>query len=135
MKPPLIFLLAVGIVWTLFAIWLFLSIGGVAGEIESASYAIIYWTGMLIGPLALTIGAGLLLVGKTSRLSEVLVGVGCIALTGFALYNSVIGMRRGPLEAPPVYWFYVMLLAIMLAADVAGFTVLRQAGSWQTGKR
>jgi hypothetical protein len=135
MRSALIFLLGVGVIWAVFAIWLFLSVGGVAGEIESFTYALFYWAAMLAGPVALMIGSGLLLGGLPSTLSYLLVAVGCLALTVFALYNSVVGMRRGPLEAPPVYWFYAVLLAVMLIADLAGFAVLRNRGSAPTEQR
>lgn len=129
MKPALISLLCIGLLWAVFAVWLLLSVSGVAGEIESIAYALFYWTAMLAGPLALIIGSGLLLGGRSSTLSYLFVGVGCLALTAFALYNGVVGMRRGPLEAPPVYWFYAILIAVMLIADLAGFAVVRNRGS------
>ncbi len=129
MKSALIFLLCIGVLWAVFTVWLLLSVGGVAGEIESISYALFYWAAMLAGPVALIIGSGLLLGGRPSTWSYLLVGVGCLALTAFALYNSVIGMRRGPLEAPPVYWFYAVLIAVTLIADWAAFAIVRNRGS------
>ena len=135
MRPALILLLCIGVLWAVFAIWLLLSVGGVTGEMESVAYAVFYWSGMLVGPAALMIGSGLLLGGRTSTTSYLLVGVGCIALTAFALYNSVIGMRRGPLEAPPVYWFYAVLIAVMLVADLAGLAVVRNRDSARTEQR
>lgn len=129
MKSALIFLLCIGVLWAGFAVWLLLSVGGVAGEIESIAYAFFYWAAMLAGPVALIIGSGFLLGGRPSTFSYLLVGAGCLALTAFALYNSVVGMRRGPIEAQPVYWFYAILIAVMLIADVAGFAVVRNRGS------
>lgn len=129
MKSALIFLLCIGVLWAIFAVWLLMSVGGVAGEVESIAYALFYWGAMLAGPVALVIGSSRLLGGRTSTLSYLLVGIGCLALTAFALYNSVLGMRRGPLEAPPVYWFYAVLIAVMLIADLAGFAVVRNRGS------
>lgn len=45
--------------------------------------------------------------------------------TGFAFYNSVVGMQRKPLEAPPSYLFYAVLLLIMLLSDFAAFTIYK----------
>jgi len=134
MKLTLLFLLGVGVVWGGFVLWLFLILGGIA-EIDSPGYALFYWAGMLIGPLLLTSGAVMLLAGRSLRLGGILVVLGCITLTVFATYNTVVGMKRGPLEAPPVSWFYIVLLAVMLAADYAGFTVLRQSGSARSETR
>jgi hypothetical protein len=134
MRLTLLFLLCVGLVWGAFALWLFLILGGIA-EIDSPGYALFYWAGMLVGPLMLTSGAVMLLAGWSLRLGGILVLLGCVTLTVFSTYNTVVGMRRGPLEAPPVVWFYVVLLAVMFAADYAGFTVLRHSGSARSETR
>ncbi len=135
MKSALIFLLCIGVLWAVFAVLLLLSVGGVAGELESIAYALFYWGAMLAGPMALIIGSGLLLASRPSTWSYLLVGLGCLALTAFALYNSVVGMWRGPLEAPPVYWFYAILIAVTLIADFAGFAVVRNRDSVRTEQR
>ena len=60
----------------------------------------------------------LLLRGTSLRPGAILVGLGCVILTGFALYNSITGMQRQPLQAPPPYLLYMVLLLIMLGLPI-----------------
>lgn len=119
------FLLVVGCLWLLLIVWMFLAIAGVAYAPQSWARVVIYWGGMLIGPLALIIGAVLLLRGTSLRPGAILVGLGCVIFTGFALYNSITGMQRKPLEAPPPYVLYIVLLVVMLLSDAAAYKVYR----------
>lgn len=43
-------------------------------------------------------------------------------------YNSITGMRRKPLQAPPPYLFYVALLLVMLLSDAAAYRVYKALG-------
>jgi len=124
MKMAAIFLLVVGCVWTLLVVWLFLSIAGVADTPGSILKTALYWGGMLIGPLSLITGSALVL-RAVSRPGASLVAVGCLLLTIFAIYNSVEGMQRKPLQVPPPYAFYIAVLIVMLLADAAGYKVVR----------
>lgn len=128
MKMAAGFLLVVGCLWTLLIVWMFLTIAGVADAPESWARFALYWGSMLVGPLMLIIGAVLLLRGMSLRPGATLVGVGCAILTGFALYNSITGMQRKPLQAPPPYLFYVALLLIMLLSDAAAYRVYKAVG-------
>ncbi len=133
-KPSLIFLLCIGVAWALFEIWLYLSLGWISGEVVSRAYALLYWFGMLCGPLALVAGSALLLLKYPPMLGRMLVGIGCLALTAFALYNSFVGLRRGPLDPPPAYLFHMILLAAMLATNLVGVAVFRHWGSARLGQ-
>ncbi len=120
-----VFLLAVGIVWLLFMVWMLLSIAGVADSPQSRGYALMYWGGSVAGPAVLVLGAALLLRRPVSMAGTVLTCLGCLALTGFAIYNSIAGTQQNPLQAPPTYWFYGLLLVLMLLADLAGYKLVR----------
>jgi hypothetical protein len=122
------FLLVVGCLWGLLVVWMFLTIAGVADAPESWARVAVYWGSMLVGPLMLTIGAVLLLRGTFLRPGATLVGLGCMILTGFVLYNSITGMQRKPLQAPPPYLFYAALLLIMLLSDAAAYRVYKSLG-------
>jgi hypothetical protein len=128
MKMAAGFLLAVGCLWGLLVVWMFLTIAGVADAPESWAKVALYWGGMLAGPVALILGSVLLLRGTSLRAGAILVGVGCIILTGFALYNSITGLQRKPLQAPPPYPFYVVLLLIMIFSDVAAYKIYKAIG-------
>jgi hypothetical protein len=135
MKVPAIFLLIVGCIWTLAVMWMFLSIAGIADAPESIVHVVLFWGCLLIGPAVLIIGSTFVLRGSSGRVGAALVTIGCLILTGFALYNSVVGMQRKPLQAPPVYSVYIAWLIVMLLADIAGFRLVRQLSSSQTAVR
>jgi hypothetical protein len=125
MKIPGMFLLIIGCVWALFVVWMFLTLAGIA-EFAWTLSSILYWVGMLIGPVALIVGSGLVLSRFTGTLGATLVAIGCLILTSFALYNSVVGIQQKPLQAPPTYSFYAVMLFVILLADIAGLRVVRQ---------
>jgi hypothetical protein len=125
MKIPGVFLLLVGCVWAIFVVWMFLTLAGIA-NFEWSPSGVLYWMGMLIGPLSLIVGSALVLRDASGRLGAVLVAIGCLVLTVFAVYNSFAATQRKPLQAPPPYLFCALMLAIMLFADVAGFRVVKQ---------
>jgi hypothetical protein len=131
MKASAIVLLVVGCLWALFVVWLFLTIAGIADTPKELGMTALYWGSMLIGPLALIIGSALLLHSVSSRSGATLVGIGCVIFTGFALYNSITGMHRRPLEAPPPYSFYVVLLLIMLLSDFAAYKICKGLGGFR----
>jgi hypothetical protein len=125
MKIAASFLLAVGCLWALFVIWMFIAIAGIADRPTSITASVLYWVGMLIGPLSLATGAVLLLRGRSPRPGAILLGIGCALFTVFALYNSITGMHREPLQAPPPYLFYGALLLVMILSDAAAYKVYR----------
>ena len=128
MKMAAIFLLVVGCVWALFMVWLVLLFGGAADSLVGWAKAAPYWCGMLAGPVVLIAGSVLLLRGTFPRVGAALIGIGCIILTGFALYNSITGLQRKPLQAPPPYLFYVALLLIMIFSDAALYKIYKAIG-------
>jgi hypothetical protein len=125
MKIPSIFLMLVGCIWALFVLWMFLTLAGIA-EFAWSLFGVLYWVAMLIGPIVLIVGSWLTLRGRFGRGGAILIAIGCLILTGLVLYNSTAGMHREPLEAPPSYPFYAVLVLTMLLADIAGFKVVRR---------
>jgi hypothetical protein len=126
MKIPAIFLLLVGCVWAAFVVLMSLTLAGITDGPVSLLSVAFYWGGMLIGPLSLIVGSGLVLITDSRRLAAILVTFGCLILTGYALYNSIAATHREPLQAPPPYSFYIAMLAIMLLADLAGFKIVNK---------
>ena len=126
MRISTIFLLLVGCVWAAFVVFMSLTLAGITDGPVSLLSVAFYWGGMLIGPLSLIVGSGLVLITDSRRLAAILVSFGCLILTGYALYNSVAAMHREPLQAPPPYSFYIVMLTIMLLTDLAGFKVVRK---------
>lgn len=125
MKSALLFLLIVGIAWAGLVVWLLLSITGITEGTDSVASVAIYWTPLLAGPLMLIVGSGALMSGANSRYFVALLALGCLIVTAFVLYSSIEGLQRAPLQAPPMYWFYAILLAVMLATDLAGFKIIQ----------
>jgi hypothetical protein len=126
MRIPAIFLLLVGCVWAAFVVLMFLTLAGITDGPVSLPSVAFYWGGMLIGPLSLIMGSCLVLISGSGRFAAILVGFGCLILTGYALYNSVAAMHRELLQAPPPYSFCILMLTVMLLADLAGVTVVRK---------
>ena len=124
MKSALFFILTVGIAWALLEVWLFLSLAGIADAPISLAWTAFYWTAMMVGPATLIAGSGTLLRRGGFKYGVILIVLGCVIFTAYVLYNSIVGMQRGPLQAPPTYWFYAILLALMLATDFAGFKIV-----------
>lgn len=88
MKMPAIFLLIVGCMWTLFVVWMFLVVAGIANPPESflpIVVAALDWAGMLVGPVTLIVGSVLLLRRGSLRWSAIWVLTGCVILTGSVL--------------------------------------------------
>lgn len=125
MKMAAGFLLVVGCLWALLIVWMFQTIAGIADAPESWAKPAIWLGGMLVCPFVLIFGAVLLVRGTSLRAGAILVGLGCIILTGLTLYSSIVGMQQKPLQAPPPYLFYVVLLLLMLLSDVAAYKVYR----------
>ena len=126
MRIPTIFLLLVGFAWAAFVVLMFLTLAGISDGPVSLLSVTFYWGGMLIGPLSLIVGSCLVFISGSRRFAAILVSFGCLILTGYALYNSVAAMHREPLQAPPPYSFYIVMLTIMLLTDLAGFKVVRK---------
>ncbi len=125
MKLPGILLLVIGCVWMLFLIWMFLAIASIAEFVWSLS-DVLYWVGMLIGPVSLIIGSCLVLIRGKGRSGAILVAIGCVTLTVYVLYNTVAGMQRQPLQITPPYSSFIVMIIIVLSGDIAGFKVVRR---------
>jgi hypothetical protein len=106
-------------------LWLLLSIAGVADQPENWALAGGVWIGYLVGPVTLIFGAGIVLRFPSSNFGSLSVVVGCLWLTGFAIYNTIGGLHREPLQAPPSYWFYHLMIVITVLADFAAYTLIR----------
>jgi hypothetical protein len=120
-----VFLFFVGVAWLLFVVWMLLSLAGIADPPESWALALVIWSGYFAGPVVLMFGAGILLRFPASKIGTLSVLLGCLALTGFAVYNSVAGMQREPLQTPPAYWVYGLMLIVSVLADFAGYRLAR----------
>jgi uncharacterized membrane protein len=127
MKVAAGFLLVIGCLWGPLVALMFLTIAGVAAP-ESWARVALYWGSMLVGPLMLIIGAVFLLRGTSLRPGAILVGIGCVILTAFVLYNTITGLQRKPLQAPTPYLLYVVLLLVMLLSDAAAYRVYKALG-------
>jgi hypothetical protein len=126
MRVSSIFLLLVGCAWALFDVLMFLAIAGITDGPVSLGAVVAYWGGMLVGPLSLIVGSYLVLMGGARRSGTILIVIGCLALTGFTLYNTIAATHVQPLQAPPPYSLYLVLLFIMVLVDIAGFRIVRQ---------
>ncbi|MGB8014234.1 MAG: hypothetical protein WCF68_21675 [Terriglobales bacterium] len=131
MRIAAVFLLFVGCLWAFFVVWAFLVIAGIADAPRSLLTPVLYWTGMLIGPSVLITGSALSLRRHSSRTGSILTILGCLVFSGFAIYSSVAGMHREPLQAPIPYGFFAALLLLMVLSDFAAYKILK-ATPWKS---
>ena len=120
-----VFLLVVGCACLLLTLWVLLSLLAILDGPERLGYVLAFWSGCFAGPVVLILGAALLLRRPASMAGTRLTCLGCLALTGFAIYNSAAGMQRAPLQAPTPYGLFGLLLIVTLLADVAGYKLVK----------
>ncbi len=127
----------IGVLWALFAIWMWLAIASIAGPPASWLKMWLYWGAVLCGPAFMVGGAVLVIRGGGLPIGSRLVDVGCLLLTATVLYESIIGMQRRPRQAPPHYEVYAVMLGIAAIADIAAYRVRqeRKGGGREGGSR
>jgi len=117
----------IGCLWALFVVCMLLTIAGIADPPESLVMLVSYWVGMLFGPLAVITGSVMSLRRTSTRTGPILAVVGCLIFTVFVLYATIGGVQPQPLEAPPPYALFVVLLLIMALSDIAAYRILKAA--------
>jgi hypothetical protein len=121
------FFLVVGFSWASLVAWMLVTIADIADWPESLTPVAIYWLGSVIGPVLLIIGSVLILRGKAFRFGTSLIVAGCLILSAFAIYNTVDGVHREPLQAPPPYLFYIGLILVMIVSDMTAYKLYQTA--------
>ena len=82
-----IFLLIVGLLWTVVVSWLFVMFGGVS-DLAFIGKALLWYSWMFVGPLLLVSGAILMLIGTHQRASSIVSLLGCFVLTCMVGYQA-----------------------------------------------
>ena len=121
-------LLVVGCLWVLVVVWIFLSLAGLSESVSTVKI-VSYYAGMLIGPLLLIAGALSVMRGAFLKMGATMVVVGCMILTGFVFYQSVMGLRQQPLEMRPPYLVYAIGVAVAIACDLGALLLSRRVFS------
>src|SRR5437016_2572280 len=85
-------LLVAGIIWTLVVAWIYITLSGIAEPI-SMMRIVLYYGGMLLGPLALILGPILVLRRSYGKLGAILAILGCAVLTIFVFYQTAQAMH------------------------------------------
>jgi hypothetical protein len=101
---------------------MFVSLAGIA-ELISASAAFPHWSGMLVGPTLLVVGAICLARKANSKIGVALIATGCAVLTGLVAYQVFVALHPKPLEAKQPYGPYLVAIGIALISDVSAMRV------------
>ncbi|MDP9053374.1 MAG: hypothetical protein M3N93_03605 [Acidobacteriota bacterium] len=86
---------------------------------------VLYFGGMLIGPLVLIVGSALVLNGMYAKPGALLALSGCAVLTIFVGYQSLQALHVEPLQVKPPYLLYAVAVVVALLSDVGAFRLYR----------
>ena len=122
------FLLLVGLLWTAVVSWIFVMFGGVAVP-AFIGKALLWYSWMFVGPLLLSTGAALILIGTSQKAASILSLVGCIILTLMVGYQTLwmVHDLADPLIARPPYGLYRLAVVLTLTADAGAVHLYRRA--------
>jgi|ERR1017187_249606 hypothetical protein len=125
-----IFVLVVALLWAAVVSWLLLAFGG--ASLLNLTYIgkALFWFGWLfVGPLLLTTGAILTLVGTRERVASILSLIGCFILTVMVGYQTFSALRdlADPLIAKPPYAEHAIAIILTLLADIGSVHLYRLA--------
>ena|SRR6266404_3160383 len=112
MKTLTLCLLLVGVMWIVVVVWFYLISG------------IVLFLGLLVGPLALILGPGLVLVGWHTRLGIVITLIGSGLVTVYFAY-ALTELFSEPSTTRPSYIPYVLIGLATLACDIGAITLYR----------
>jgi hypothetical protein len=118
----------VGIVWALWVGLMYLVMSGMAEPI-SVSYASLYYTAMLVGPVILVVGPVLVLNQSQPKLGAVLAIIGCVILTISVAHETISGFHVQPLQAKPPYLLFTFMVVVTLFADASAFRLYQLVSS------
>ncbi|MCU1335806.1 MAG: hypothetical protein JWO19_1387 [Bryobacterales bacterium] len=124
MRGLSISLLVAGIIWTLVVAWIYLTLSGIAEPI-SVMRVVLYYGGLLLGPLALILGPILVLNGTYAKPGAILAILGCAVLTVFVFYQTAQAMHVEPLQVKPPYALYAVVVILVILADAAAVKLYR----------
>ena len=122
------FLVLVGLLWAAVVSWLFYMFGGLADP-AFIGKALLLYSWMFVGPLALIIGAVLTLMGAHQKGASIAVLVGCFILTLMVGDQTAWILRdlADPLIARPPYALYASAVVLTLMADASAVHLYRTA--------
>ncbi len=124
MRGLSICLLVAGAIWALVVAWLYLTLSGIAEPI-SMGYVVVYYGGLLLGPLALILGPILVLNGTYAKLGAILAILACAVMTLFVFYQTAQAMHVEPLQVKPPYALYAAVVILVILADAAAVKLYR----------
>jgi hypothetical protein len=124
-KVAVTFLIAIGLGWALFVIWMLLAIAGVAGPPISIALALLYWVAVLVGPLSFILGSMFVFNSAGRSIATALIAIGCIIFTGEAFYAAFGVLHVQPLQVRPPYALYAVWFGVVVLTDVVGYRLLR----------
>lgn len=126
MRGLSICLLVAGVIWALVVAWIYLTLSGISEPI-SVEYVVIYYGGLLVGPLALILGPMLVLDGTYAKQGAILAIVACAVLTLFVVYETAQAMHVEPLQVNPPYALYAGAIVFVILVDAAAVKLYRMS--------
>jgi len=109
--------LLIGVAWASGVTFMFLALAGISTPISNLAVA--KWLALwFAGPVCLVAASVSILFGKLPRASLVVSVAAALALTGIVGNTIWDVLHPEPLEAPPAYGFYCVLVGAALLCDV-----------------
>jgi hypothetical protein len=117
-------LIVVGVLWAAVIAWMYIALSGIAEPISVMS-VVLYYGGLLLGPLVLILGPILVLNGTYTKQGAILSILGCAVLTILVLYQTIQAMHVEPLQVKPPYALYAVVVVLVVLADAAAVKLYR----------
>jgi hypothetical protein len=126
--------LAIGIAWASGVTFMFLALAGISSPTSNLALAksLALW---FAGPICLIAASVSILFGKLLRASLIASAMAALVLTGVVGNTIWDVLHPQPLEAPPAYGFYCVLVAAALLCDLCVIVLATdyKRGSWTIG--
>lgn len=129
MKSLSIYLLAVGVLWALTVVWIWLALSGIAAPEFAAGVLF----GLVTGPVFLIVGPIFTLSAWYPRVGTVLTLVGCAILTIYVAYDTASLFHVEPLQPRPHYFRHLFIWVVTLLSDLAAIQLCRLVFSLSKG--
>jgi hypothetical protein len=123
--------LTIGIVWVFCVVFMYLAMAGISTPVSNRA-VILSAAEWFVGPVSLIVGSALVLAHKAPKISLALSVGAALVLSGIVVSTVNSALHPQPLEAPPAYEFYAILIGTTILCDMC---VLWLTLNWRQRRR